>query len=119
MTPWTVTHEPDAGLGICLLPLEAPGVRDAIAANLASTGHDTHCGHCKKPFTVARKRRGVARVTQMDAAGILCATFWWLCGRCRDEMNRNGGKVSPQLMAEAREAAKAGRLAMAPAKGTA
>lgn len=119
MTVWTAKPDPGADPLLCLLPLEAPGVRAAIAANLASTGHDTHCGQCKKPFTVARKRRGVARVTHVDAAGVLCTTLWMLCGRCLGEMKRNGGQASPQLMAEARDAAEAGRLALAPTKGTA
>ncbi|MEW5789526.1 MAG: hypothetical protein AB1899_16905 [Pseudomonadota bacterium] len=118
MTTWTAKPDPGADPLLGLLPFEAPGVRAAIASNLASTGHDTHCGQCKKPFTAARKRRGVARVTHIDA-GVLCYTIWVLCGRCLAEMKRNGGKVSPLLMAEAREAAEAGLLALTPARGSA
>lgn len=119
MTTWTAKPDPGADPLLGLLPLEAPGVRAAIAANLASTGHDSHCGQCKKPFTIARKRRGVARATHIGADGVLCTTLWVLCGRCLAEMKRAGGQVSPQLRAEARAAAEAGRLALAPAKGTA
>jgi hypothetical protein len=104
-----------------LLPLlDMTGkVTKAIAAEMIREGLATHCGECGKPFTLARKRRGVGRVRNLDANGRLYATSWIFCGRCHAQNQRNGGKVSDKLMDQAREAVKAGQLAMTPAKGNA
>jgi hypothetical protein len=40
------------------------------------------------------------------------------CGRCHAQMQRNGGKVSDKLVEQAHDAAKAGRLAITPARGS-
>jgi hypothetical protein len=104
-----------------LLPLlDMTGeVTEAIAREMIRDGQASHCGECGKPFTLARKRRSVGRVRHVDPAGLLYATTWVFCGRCHAQNQRNGGKVSGKLMEQAREAAKAGQLAMMPARGNA
>jgi hypothetical protein len=104
-----------------LLPLlDMTGeVTEAIAAEMILDGQATHCGECGKPFTLARKRRSVGRVRHVDPAGLVYSTTWVFCGRCQAQNQRNGGKVSDKLLEQAREAAKAGQLAMMPAKGNA
>jgi hypothetical protein len=114
---FTVTEDPQAYPLLTVAPLALSGVKGAIAADMARTGHGTHCGECGKPFTPARKRRGVGRVRHLDAAGRLYSTTWVFCGRCHAAMQRNGGKVSEKLVEEAREATKAGQLAVMPTQG--
>jgi hypothetical protein len=116
---YTVTQDPHADPMLTLMHFDAPGVKAAIAADMARTGHCTHCGECGKPFTLARKRRGVGRVRLIDAAGLIHSTSWLFCGRCHASMQRKGGQVSSKLVEQAREAAKAGHLAILPAKGRA
>lgn len=94
-------------------------VTDALGAELNRSGHGKTCGECEKPFTVARKQRGVARVSHIDPAGHLYTTAWILCGPCLSAMKRAGNTVSPKLLAEARAAAEAGQLMATPARGTA
>lgn len=114
---FTVTQDPQADPLLNVAPLALPGVKAAIAADMARTGHGTHCGQCEKPFSLARKPRGIARAQHADPAGALYTTTWLLCGRCTTEMRRAGGKVSTQLMEQARAATDAGRVLLMPAKG--
>lgn len=90
-------------------------VTQDVADELIREGCGGHCGHCQKPFTAARKRRGVGRVTHVGENGAVISA-WVLCGRCMATMRRNGGQVSHELIAKARRATQ---LAMAPARGTA
>ena len=116
---FTVTPDPQADPLLTLFPFDVPGVKAGVAADMARTGHDTHCGGCGKPFSLARKRRGVGRVRHIDATGVIFSTTWLFCGRCHAAMQRNGGKAPPHLVEQAREAAKAGLLAVLPAGGSA
>lgn len=118
MTSWEAKPDPDADPSLALLPLRGKVTKE-IAKDLIRSGKGTHCGECGKPFTLARKRRGVGRVRHMDAAGRLYSTSWVFCGPCHAAMQRNGGKVSKKLVEEAREASKAGQLALCPARGNA
>lgn len=115
---WEVN--PDHTSDPAQLMLEMTGeVTEAICREMIRQGLATHCGECGKPFTLARKRRSVGRVRHLDPAGLLYSTTWVFCGRCHAQNQRNGGKVSDKLMEQAREAAKAGQLAMMPARGSA
>jgi hypothetical protein len=119
-TPPTWQAKPDTTSDPLLLLSDLTGeVTEAIAAEMIRDGLATHCGECGKPFTLARKRRGVGRVRHLDPAGLVYSTTWVFCGRCHAQNQRNGGKVSDKLMEQAREATKAGQLAMMPAKGNA
>jgi hypothetical protein len=116
MSYYTVTEDHQADPLLTVAPLALPGVKVSIAADMARTGHGTHCGQCGKPFNLARKPRGIARVRHV-APTALHTTTWLLCGRCLAEMRRNGNQVSPSLLAEARAATDAGRVLLMPAKG--
>lgn len=115
---WTVS--PDSGDPLlCCLPLGG-AVSVALAAELVREGYADRCGECEKPFTVARKRRGIARVRHFDpGAGMLYSTAMLLCGRCMARMRANGGRVSDKLIAESREATAAGLTLTAPVGGNA
>jgi hypothetical protein len=117
-TIWEVKPDPTSDPLLPLLDMTGE-VTEAIAAEMVRDGQATHCGECGKPFTLARKRRSVGRVRHLDPAGLVYSTTWVFCGRCQAQNQRNGGKVSDKLMEQAREAAKAGMLAMMPAKGSA
>lgn len=118
--PKTWTIKPGSGDPLlCCLPLGG-AVSVALAAELVREGHADRCGECEKPFTVARKRRGIARVRHFDhGSGMLYSTTWVLCGRCTARMRGNGDRVSDKLIDESREAAKAGMTMVAPAGGSA
>lgn len=103
-------------IGLALLPLKK--VKEQIAADMLETGSGKHCGMCGKPFNVARKRRGVARVTHFGESGLMLNT-WLLCGKCNHEAKRNGGKVPDELRQKARQSYEVLRLIQARPKGLA
>lgn len=115
---WTVRE----GLGdplLSLLPLQGD-VAKALAAELIRDGCAERCGECEKPFSTARKRRGIGRVVHVaPAGGGVFTTAWMLCGSCRAQMQRNGNRVSDKLIQEARSAAEAGITLMQSAGGRA
>lgn len=114
---WTV-REGTGSPALSVLPLSG-AVSKALGDELIRDGYGDHCGECEKPFTAVRKARGIGRVTHLDMAGAIYCTAWLLCGACTAAMRANGNKVSPKLLAEAREAAKAGMLMAMPAGGSA
>lgn len=118
MTIWEINPDPDADPSLPFLPLRGE-VTTETAKDLIRSGKGTHCGECGKPFTLARKRRGVGRVRHLDAAGRLYSTSWIFCGRCHAAMQHNDGKVSEKLVEESRQAVKAAQLALCPARGNA
>lgn len=115
---WQVKPDSDSDPLLPLLDLTGE-VTEAIAAEMIRDGLATHCGECGKPFTLARKQRSLGRVRHVDTAGLVYSTSWIFCGRCHAQNQRNGGRVSDKLLEQAREAAKAGQLAMTPARGSA
>lgn len=117
---WNVYSDSDHTVDpqLRLVPLTGQ-VTDALAAELNRSGHGNTCGECEKPFTLTRKQRGVARVSHVDPSGYLFTTAWILCGTCLGRMKRDGDKVSPKLLAQARAAAEDGHLLVTPAKGVA
>ena len=80
-----------------------------LAAAMQTDGSDSHCGICCKPFTIARKPRGIARVVHQGESGIMCST-WLVCGRCKHHAKLNGGKVPASMLAQARQSYEALRL---------
>lgn len=112
---WTV-REAAGDPRLTLQPLHG-GVSKALAAELIRQGCGDRCGECEKPFTAARKARGIGRVTHLDLSGAIYCTAWLLCGACTAIMRANGKKVSHKLLVEAREAAKAGMVMAMPAGG--
>ncbi len=107
-------------LGLALLPLSK--VSKQIAAWLIAEGNGGECGECEKPFTTARKWRGVVRLVTLSGTG-LCASFYLVCGKCRaaaEQRRREGGSVAAEpWRAEARRMHDAARLFNVPAQGTA
>lgn len=101
-----------------LLPLQVPGVSDAVANDLNRGVHGKACAGCGKPFNAARKQRMVGRVRHVDPiGGMVFATAWVFCGRCAGKIQRDG--MPAALMEEARAAASAGLLMATPAEGNA
>ena len=94
-------------IDLALSPLKE--VSERIAADMLASGTGKLCGACGKPFTTARKWRGVVRITLMGDAGLMLNT-WLLCGKCNCEAQRNGGKVPADLRQEARHSYDALRL---------
>lgn len=114
---WTVRE----GIGspaLAVLPLHGP-VSQALGDELIRDGYGKRCGECEKPFTAARKARGIGRVTHFDPSSGLYCSIWLLCGACTAAMHANGNKVSAKLVAEAREATRAGMMLAQPAGGSA
>ncbi len=103
-------------IDLALLPLKE--VREQIAENMLASGAGKHCGACGKPFTAARKWRGVVRITLAGESGLMLNT-WLLCGKCNSEAQRNGGRVPADLKQEARHSYDALRLMQEPLGGTA
>ena len=103
-------------IGLALSPLKE--VKEQIAANMAATGTGKHCGACGKPFTAARKWRGVVRITLAGESGLMLNT-WLLCGKCNHKAQRNGRKVPDELRREAQQGYEALRLMRARPDGTA
>lgn len=101
---------------LSVLPLRG-AISKALGDELIRAGCGDHCGECEKPFTAARKARGIGRVTHLDLSGAIYCTAWLLCGHCTAIMRANGNKVSHKLLVEAREAAKAGMVMAMPAGG--
>ncbi|MBI4995575.1 MAG: hypothetical protein HZC22_01470 [Rhodocyclales bacterium] len=88
----------------------------ATAAEITRDGRGRCCGECDKPFTAARKPRGVARVAHCDEQGVVSVVAWLLCGGCLGKMKRDGNRLSRKLIGEARAGLA---LAMMPPGGTA
>ncbi len=103
-------------IDLALLPLKE--VSERIAADMLASGAGKHCGACGKPFTVARKWRGVVRITLAGESGLMLNT-WLLCGKCNCEAQRNGGKPPADLKREAQRSYDALRLMREPVAGTA
>lgn len=103
-------------IDLALLPLKE--VSKHIAADMFASGTGKHCGACGKPFTAARKWRGVVRITLAGESGLMLNT-WLLCGKCNHKAQRNGGKVPDELRQEARHSYDALRLMQEPVAGTA
>ena len=105
-------------LHLALAPLSE--VTQAIIEDLISRGEGNRCGECDRPFTSARKRRGVARILTSSDAGI-GAVFYILCGACRsaaERRKREGGSVVTEFWRdEARAIHDAGRLMNRSAEG--
>ena len=102
-----------------VLPLRG-NVSKALSAQLIRDGNCKCCGECNKPFSSARKRRGIARVNHVDiSCGLFISTAWLLCGRCHGEMKRNGNRVSNKLIGEARSAVASAQLLQTPHAGSA
>lgn len=89
-----------------------------LAAAMQSDGTDSHCGICCKPFTIARKPRGIARVVHEGESGIMCST-WLVCGRCKHNAKLDGGKVPAAMLEQARKSYEAFRLLRAAPGGSA
>ncbi|MBI5785189.1 MAG: hypothetical protein HZA64_07015 [Rhodocyclales bacterium] len=87
-----------------------------MAAEIIRSGRGCCCGECGKPFTAARKHRGVARVAHCDEQGVVSTVAWLLCGKCYGAMKRDGNRPSRKLIGEARAGLA---LAMTPPGGTA
>lgn len=102
---------------LMLLPLKQAGAQ--IAADMQADGTGKRCGVCSKPFTTARKWRGVARLIYSGERGRLLMVAWLLCGKCNHEARRNGGSVPDSLKREAESVCEAARLAMTDEEGTA
>lgn len=119
-SPKTWSVKPGSGDPLLsVLPLGG-AVSVALAVDLVREGYADCCGECEKPFTVARKRRGIARVRHFDpGAGMLYSTAVLLCGRCTARMRANDNRVSDKLIAESREATAAGLTLTAPVGGNA
>ena len=100
---WSLPGESKRDQALSMLPLEGK-VSRRLAASLILEGFGTHCGACAKPFSAARKWRGVGRVTHTDLSGALFSSAWLLCSRCIGEMRRNGNQLSNGLILEARSA---------------
>jgi len=96
-----VIHESSASeLHLAFAPLSEVG--DKLAASMHSDGSGRQCGMCRKPFTIARKPRGIARVTHQGAAGVMCST-WLLCGHCKYKASAAGGQIPDSMLARARK----------------
>lgn len=116
---FTVKEAPHADALLMALPLQGE-VTQAVGNDLNASGHGKCCAGCGKPFTMARKQRAVGRLSLAECAeGPLFQTAWLLCGRCAAAIRRDGGRMPAHLVQEAREAACAGLLLAAPAKGNA
>lgn len=107
-------------LDLALMPLSK--VSKQIAGELIAEGNGDKCGDCGKPFTAARKWRGVVRLVTLSAAGV-AACFYLVCGKCRaaaEQRHREGGSVVAEpWRAEAKRVHDAGQLLKMPAQGNA
>ncbi len=104
-------------MGLALLPLKLAGGQ--IAEDMQTDGTGKRCGVCGKPFSAARKWRGVVRLTYGGDRGRLLMIAWLLCGKCNYEAKRNGGKVPDCLKYEAESVCEAACLTMTDVQGTA
>lgn len=112
-----ILHQCDpSDLRLAFAPLSE--VSAQLAAAMRSDGSDSHCGLCRKQFTIARKPRGIARVVHEGESGIMCST-WLVCGRCKHKAKLDGGKVPAAMLAQARKSYQALRQLRAAAGGNA
>jgi len=101
-------------IGLAFAPLSKVG--EKLAETMRADGTDKHCGLCHKPFNIARRPRGICRVTHMGESGLMCST-WLLCGACKHKIKHNGGSLPNELIKSAREGYNALRLLQAPTGG--
>lgn len=115
-----VTIGDSSDLNLALAPLSK--VSKQIAAQLITEGNSDKCGDCDKPFTAARKWRGVVRLVTTSDAG-LAACFYLVCGKCRaasEQRHREGGSVvAEHWLAESKHVHEAGQLLKRPEYGNA
>lgn len=116
---YTVKDDFDSDPMLVVAPLRGP-ITQALAADLNHSGHGLTCAGCGKPFSVARKQRGVARINHVEPGAMLVmSTSWLLCGKCVTAIRRDGGVLPEHLVKEAREAAGAALVLAAPVGGEA
>ncbi len=110
----------DTDLPLALLPLSRVSLQ--VATELIDEGLGRVCGECKKPFTAARKWRGVVRLLTLSDSG-LAATHYLVCGKCKAACQERQRRKVPALgdgwYEEARRAHACARLLSTPAKGNA
>lgn len=112
-----ILHQCDPSeIGLAFAPLSEVSAK--LAASMHSDGTDSHCGICRKQFTIARKPRGIARVVHQGESGVMCST-WLICGRCKHKAKLDGGKVPAAMLDQARRSYEALRLLRAAPGGTA
>lgn len=96
-----IIHErPSSEISLAFAPLSE--VSEKLVDAMRSDGSDRHCGMCHKPFTVARKPRGIARVVHGGSAGVMLST-WLLCGHCKFKATKVGGQVPASMLDQARK----------------
>jgi ribosomal protein S14 len=98
-----------------IYPYALVNCADEVFSNMRASGAATHCSVCTKPFTAARKPKGIARSTHISLDNSVHSYSFVLCRKCHREASLAGSTSHENLF---NPAALEAALFMAKPKGT-